>query len=54
MQAGWGVDAERMQGAFNAILPERKVVNPQGGTVMVFKLPKRIDLDRDRARIELT
>ncbi len=40
VQAGWGVDAERIQGAFNAILPERKVVNPQGGTVMVFKLPK--------------
>jgi len=40
VQAGWGVDAERIQGAFNAILPERKVVNPQGGTVMVFKLAK--------------
>jgi alcohol dehydrogenase (cytochrome c) len=40
VQAGWGVDAERLQGAFNAILPERKVVNPQGGTVMVFKLAK--------------
>ena len=38
VQAGWGVDAERIQGAFNAILPERKVVNPQGGTVMVFKV----------------
>jgi alcohol dehydrogenase (cytochrome c) len=40
VQAGWGVDAERIQGAFNAILPDRKVVNPQGGTVMVFKVPK--------------
>ena len=40
VQSGWGVDAERIQGAFNAILPERKVVNPQGGSVMVFKLPK--------------
>ena len=38
VQAGWGVDAERLQGAFNAILPERKVVNPQGGAVMVFKV----------------
>ncbi len=40
VQSGWGVDAERLQGAFNAILPERAVVNPQGGTVLVFKLPK--------------
>jgi alcohol dehydrogenase (cytochrome c) len=40
VQAGWGVDAERLQGAFNAILPERKVVNPQGGSVMVFKVGK--------------
>jgi len=40
VQAGWGVDAERIQGAFNAILPDRKVVNPQGGSVMVFKVGK--------------
>jgi alcohol dehydrogenase (cytochrome c) len=40
VQSGWGVDAERIQGAFNAILPERKVVNPQGGSVMVFKVGK--------------
>jgi alcohol dehydrogenase (cytochrome c) len=40
VQSGWGVDAERVQGAFNAILPERKVVNPQGGSVMVFKVGK--------------
>jgi alcohol dehydrogenase (cytochrome c) len=38
VQAGWGVDAERLQGAFNAVLPERKVVNPQGGMLLVFKL----------------
>ena len=40
VQSGWGVDAERIQGAFNAVLPERKVVNPQGGSVLVFKLGK--------------
>ena len=40
VQSGWGVDAERIQGAFNQILPERKVVTPQGGTVMVFKVGK--------------
>ena len=38
VMSGWGVDAERIQGAFNAILPDRKVVNPQGGSVMVFKV----------------
>ncbi len=40
VQSGWGVDAERIQGAFNAILPDRKVVNPQGGSVLVFKVGK--------------
>lgn len=40
VQAGWGVDAERMQGAINNILPDRKVVVPQGGTLLVFKVPK--------------
>ncbi|WP_157263945.1 methanol/ethanol family PQQ-dependent dehydrogenase [Azohydromonas aeria] len=39
VQAGWGVDAERMQGAFNAVLKHKTLV-PQGGTVMVFKLAK--------------
>ncbi len=41
VMAGWGVDAERIQGAMNAVLPERAVVNPQGGSVLVFKLPKQ-------------
>ena len=39
VQSGWGVDAERMQGAFNAVLKHKTLV-PQGGTVMVFKLEK--------------
>ena len=39
VQAGWGVDAQRMQGAFDAVLPHKTVV-PQGGTVMVFKLAR--------------
>jgi alcohol dehydrogenase (cytochrome c) len=39
VQSGWGVDAERMQGAFNAVMKHKTVV-PQGGTVMVFKLAK--------------
>jgi alcohol dehydrogenase (cytochrome c) len=39
VQSGWGVDAERMQGAFNAVLKHKTIV-PQGGTVLVFKLPK--------------
>lgn len=37
VQSGWGVDAERMQGAFNAVLPHKTVV-PQGGVINVFKL----------------
>ena len=37
VQSGWGVDAERMQGAFNAI-SDKKVSVPQGGTLMVFKV----------------
>jgi len=39
VQSGWGVDAERMQGAFNALLKQNETV-PQGGTLMVYKLPK--------------
>lgn len=39
VQSGWGVDAQRMQGAFDAVLDHKTVV-PQGGVLMVFKLPK--------------
>jgi alcohol dehydrogenase (cytochrome c) len=39
VQAGWGVDAERMQGAFNAVMPQKTVV-PQGGVIHVFKLER--------------
>jgi alcohol dehydrogenase (cytochrome c) len=37
VQSGWGVDAERMQGAFNAVFAKKTPV-PQGGTLMVFKV----------------
>jgi alcohol dehydrogenase (cytochrome c) len=37
VQAGWGVDSQRMQGAFDAVLNHKTVV-PQGGVVWVFKL----------------
>ncbi|HJV27318.1 MAG TPA: methanol/ethanol family PQQ-dependent dehydrogenase [Aromatoleum sp.] len=37
VQSGWGVDAQRMQGAFDAVLPHKTVV-PQGGVLLVFKL----------------
>jgi alcohol dehydrogenase (cytochrome c) len=40
VQSGWGVDAERIQSAVNAVAPEQKTINPQGGTVQVFKLKK--------------
>ena len=39
VQSGWGVDAQRMQGAFDAVLKTKTVV-PQGGVVWVFKLSK--------------
>jgi alcohol dehydrogenase (cytochrome c) len=39
VQAGWGVDSQRMQGAFDAVLSHKTTV-PQGGVVWVFKLPK--------------
>ena len=39
VQAGWGVDSQRMQGAFDAVLKHKTVV-PQGGVVWVFKLAK--------------
>jgi alcohol dehydrogenase (cytochrome c) len=39
VQAGWGIDAERMQSGINA-LNNTKTAVPQGGTVMVFKLGK--------------
>jgi alcohol dehydrogenase (cytochrome c) len=38
VQSGWGVDAQRMQGAFDSALKYKTVV-PQGGVVWVFKLP---------------
>lgn len=40
VQSGWGVDGERIQSAVTAVLPDRKVVSPQGGTIHVFKLKK--------------
>jgi len=39
VQAGWGVDAQRMQSGIDSLTGKPKVV-PQGGTVMVFKLEK--------------
>ena len=38
VQAGWGVDAERMQGALNQKTGSRVTV-PQGGVLWVFALP---------------
>ena len=39
VQAGWGIDAQRMQSGIDAL--EGKVTTvPQGGTIMVFKLEK--------------
>ena len=37
VQAGWGLDAQRMQGALNASLGLRTQV-PQGGVIWVFAL----------------
>ena len=39
VQAGWGVDAQRMQSGIDSLTGKPKAV-PQGGTVMVFKLEK--------------
>jgi alcohol dehydrogenase (cytochrome c) len=39
VQAGWGVDAQRMQSGIDSLTGKTKAV-PQGGTVMVFKLEK--------------
>jgi len=39
--SGWGVDAERIQGALNAKLPKSEQVSvPQGGVLWVFALEK--------------
>jgi len=39
VQAGWGIDAQRMQSGIDAL--EGSVTSvPQGGTLMVFKLQK--------------
>ena len=42
VQSGWGVDAERMQGLLQDILPDdRKMPSvPQGGVIWVFALPQ--------------
>lgn len=37
--SGWGVDAQRMQSGMDTLTGKKNAV-PQGGTVMVFKLPK--------------
>jgi alcohol dehydrogenase (cytochrome c) len=39
VQAGWGVDAQRMQNGIDTLTGKAKPV-PQGGAVMVFKLEK--------------
>ena len=41
VQSGWGVDAQRMQGAFDSIMDHKTVV-PQGGVINVFALKKKI------------
>ncbi|MFW1677080.1 PQQ-dependent dehydrogenase, methanol/ethanol family [Pontibacter sp. JAM-7] len=42
VQAGWGVDAQRMQGAFDAVMDHTTVV-PQGGVLHVFALKSKAD-----------
>ena len=37
VQSGWGIDAQRMQGAFDSLLNTKTLV-PQGGVVNVFRL----------------
>ena len=37
--SGWGVDAQRMQSGIDTLTGKKEAV-PQGGTVMVYKLPK--------------
>lgn len=41
VQSGWGVDAQRMQGAFDSVMDHKTVV-PQGGVINVFALKKNI------------
>lgn len=41
VQSGWGVDAERMQGGLNQLLPN-KVNVPQGGSIWVFALRDKV------------
>lgn len=41
VQSGWGVDAQRMQGAFDAVMDHKTVV-PQGGVINVFALKKKL------------
>ncbi len=40
VQSGWGVDAQRMQGAFDAVMDHQTAV-PQGGVIHVFALKKK-------------
>ncbi len=42
VQSGWGVDAQRMQGAFDAVMDHQTFV-PQGGVLNVFALKSEID-----------
>jgi len=39
VQAGWGVDAQRLASAIDHVKGTNTIV-PQGGTLMVFKVPK--------------
>ena len=39
VQSGWGVDAQRMQAGIDTLSGKVTGV-PQGGSVMVYKLPK--------------
>lgn len=41
VQSGWGVDAQRMQGAFDAVMDHKTIV-PQGGVINVFALKKKL------------
>ena len=40
VQSGWGVDAQRMQGAINNSDERRRRQVPQGGVLWVFALPR--------------
>lgn len=53
VQSGWGVDAERLLGAINAVFDTKTMV-PQGGALLVYQRKKQARAGRNAPPLRIS